>query len=95
MIYNIKSSKKQAKVIYKGIPVRLSGYFSEETLKAKRDCHNIFKLIKKKKTYNQEYSTQQYYHTDLEGRLRILHSSWKLKRSKKLKEFDTMKPALH
>ena len=49
MIYNIKGSKKQAKVIYKGIPVRLSGYFSEETLKAKRDCHNIFKLIKRKK----------------------------------------------
>ena len=36
--------------------MRLSGDFSTETLKARRDWHKIFKV---RKIYNQDYSTKQ------------------------------------
>ena len=41
-----------------GTPIRLSADFSRETLQARRDWHNIFKVMKGK-NYNQEYFTQQ------------------------------------
>ena len=34
---------------YKGTPIRLSADFSTETLQARREWHNIFKVMKGKK----------------------------------------------
>ena len=40
-------------------PKRLSADFSAETLKARRHWHGIFKVIKRKRIYSQEYFTWQ------------------------------------
>ena len=58
----LKAAREEQRVIYKGIPIRLSAEFSAETLHASRERNNIFKLLKGK-TYNLEYSTQQGYHS--------------------------------
>ena len=48
-----------------GSPQKIINYFfSAETLQARREWHDIFK-VKKRKTYNKEYSTQQGYRSYL------------------------------
>ena len=59
----LKATREKQQITYKGIPIRLSADFSAETLQARRECHNLFKVMKGKK-YNQEYSTQQGSHSD-------------------------------
>ena len=44
---NIKSSK--GKLTYKGIPIRLTADLSAETLQARREWQDIFKVMKGKK----------------------------------------------
>ena len=39
--------------------------FSEETMQSKMEWQDIFKLMKKKQNYSQEYSTWQDYHSHL------------------------------
>ena len=41
----LKSSKRKV-VTYRGVPIRLSGDFSKETLQARRDWQEIFKVMK-------------------------------------------------
>ena len=48
----------------KGIPIRSSADFSTETLQARRGWHDILKSDERR-TYNQEYSTQQDSPSDL------------------------------
>ena len=69
-VKTLKVARDKQLVPYKGIPIRLSDDFSAETLQARRECDDIFKVIKgkKKKTYSQEYSTWQGYHSDLKER---------------------------
>lgn len=46
---NIERNKgKQQQTAYKGICIRLSANFSAETLKARREWHNIFQVLKGK-----------------------------------------------
>ena len=45
---NLKSSKKKQSVTYKGVPIRLLTDFSKETLQARRDWQEVFKVIKSK-----------------------------------------------
>ena len=55
-----KSSSKGKPTRYlQGNSHNISADFSAETLKARRDWHGIFKVIKRKKTYSQEYFTWQ------------------------------------
>ena len=66
--------------MYKGISIKQSEdffFFSAETLQARRDWHDIFKMLKekKKKTFNQEYSTQQTDHLELYKRQRVFQTS--------------------
>ena len=63
----LKAAREKQRVNYKGSPLRLSADFSAEILQARREWHDIFKVMKQK-TYNQEYSTQQIYHLDLKER---------------------------
>ena len=44
---NLKSSKRKA-VTYRGVPIRLSADFSKETLQARRDWQELFKVMKSK-----------------------------------------------
>ena len=41
--------REKQQITYKGTPIRLSADFSAETLQARRDWHNIFKVLKGKK----------------------------------------------
>ena len=58
----LKAKKEKQQITYKGIPIRLSAGFSAETLQAKRECHDKLNMIKGK-IYDQEYSTQKFFHS--------------------------------
>ena len=42
----LEAAREKQQVTYKGIPIRLLADFSAETLQARREWHNIFKVIK-------------------------------------------------
>ena len=44
----LKAAREKHRVTYKGIPVRLSADFSKETLQARRDWQEVFKVMKSK-----------------------------------------------
>ena len=44
----LKVSRKKQVVIYRGVPIRLSADFWKETLQSRRDCQEIFKMMKGK-----------------------------------------------
>lgn len=48
----LKVAREKQLVMYKGVPIRPSSDYSTETLQARRESHNIFKVMKDK-TYNQ------------------------------------------
>ena len=48
----LKAAREKSQVTYKGTPIRLSADFSAETLQARREWSNIFKVMKGK-AYNQ------------------------------------------
>ena len=83
----LKAAREKKLVIYKQAPIRLSADFSTETFQARRDCHEILKVIKRK---------------DLQPRLLYLaRLSFKIEGeiksfpdNKKLKEFITTKSVL-
>ena len=61
----MKAAREKKQVTYKGTPIRLSADFSAETLQARRAWHDILNVMKGKKTFNQDYSTQQSSPSDL------------------------------
>ena len=44
----LKATREKPQITYKGIPVRLSADFSAETLQARREWHDMLKLMKGK-----------------------------------------------
>ena len=42
----LKAAREKQRVTYRGIPIRLSANFSKETLQARRDWQEIFKVMK-------------------------------------------------
>ena len=44
----LKATRGKQQITYKGIPIMLSADFSAETLQARREWHNIFKVMKRK-----------------------------------------------
>ena len=42
----LKAAREKQLVIYRGVPIRLSADFSKETLQARKDWEEIFKVIK-------------------------------------------------
>ena len=42
----VKSASEKQQITYSGIPIRRSADFSAETLKARREWQNIFKVLK-------------------------------------------------
>ena len=45
---SLKETREKRQITYRGKPIRLSAYFSTETLQARREWHNIFQMIKRK-----------------------------------------------
>ena len=83
----LKATREKQQITYKGIPIRLSADFSAETLQARREWQDIFKVMKGK---------------NLQARLLYpARISFKFDREiksftdkQKLREFSTTKPAL-
>ena len=44
----LKAAREKERVTYKGVPIRLSADFSEETLQARRGWQEIFNVMKSK-----------------------------------------------
>ena len=44
----LQAARGKQKITYKGVPIRLSAYFSKETLHARRGWKEVFKVIKSK-----------------------------------------------
>ena len=44
----LKAAREKQQIIYKGIPIRLTADLSTETLQARRECEDIFKVMKGK-----------------------------------------------
>ena len=63
----LKAAREKKTVTYKGVLIRLSAYFSKETLQARRSWIEVFKILNAK-TYIQDDSIQQSYHLEWKGR---------------------------
>ena len=61
----LKAAREKQQVTYKGNPTHLTGDLSAETLQARRGGQDIFKVLKRKKIYNQDYCTLQGSHSKL------------------------------
>ena len=70
----LKAAREKQQITYKGTPIRLTADLSAETLQARREWQDIFKVMKWK-TYNQDYSTHQGSHSDLTEKLKRLQTS--------------------
>ena len=44
----LKAAREKQRVTYKGVPMRLSADFSKETLQARRDWQEVFKVVRSK-----------------------------------------------
>ena len=44
----LKAAREKQRVIYKGVPIRLSDDFSKETLQARRHQQKVFKVMRSK-----------------------------------------------
>ena len=83
----LKPAREEQQITYKGIPIRLTADLSTETLQARREWEDIFKVMKGK---------------NLQSRLLYLakisfRSNGEIKTftdKQKLREFNTTKPAL-
>ena len=42
----LKAAREKQQITYKGTPIRLTADFSAETLQARREWHDIFKVMK-------------------------------------------------
>ena len=70
----LKTAREKQEITYKGIPIRLTADLSAETLQARREWQDIFKVMKGK-TYNEDFSTQQGSHSDLTEKLKSVQTS--------------------
>ena len=76
----LKATRENRQITYKGILIRLTADSLAETLQARREWHDIFKVMKGK---------------NLQPRLLYpARISFRLTEKQKLKEFSTTKPAL-
>ena len=83
----LKAAREKELVTYMGVPIRLSTDFSKETLQARRDWQEIFKVMKSK-----DLHPRLFYSAKLAFRIKGQIQSFPDK--KKLKEFIITKPLL-
>ena len=83
----ILKAARERQITYKGNPIRLSADFSAETLQARREWHDIFKVLKGK-----ELQPRILYPSRLSFKMKGEIKNFPDKQ--KLKEFVTKKPVL-
>ena len=71
----LKAAREKQQVTYKRNPICLTADLSAETLQARRKRQDIFKVLKGKKIYNQDYCTQQGSHSKLMEKLKAFQTS--------------------
>ena len=83
----LKAAREKQQIIYKGIPLRLTADLSEETLQARRDWQDIFKVMKGKNLQPRLlYPARISFRFD--GETKIFTDK------QELREFSTTEPAL-
>ena len=83
----LKATREKPQITYKGTPIRLTADFSPETLQARREWHNIFKVMKgKNRQPRLLYLARISFRYD--GEIKSFRDK------QKLREFSTTKPAL-
>ena len=83
----LKAAREKRQIIYKGSPIRLTADFSAETLQARREWHDIFKVMKGKNLQSRLlYAARISFRFD--GEIKSFTDK------EKLREFSTTKPAL-
>ena len=86
----LKASREKQQITYKGIPIRLTADLSAETLQARREWQDIFKVMKGK-----NLQTRLLYPARISFRCDDDDGEIKTFTDKhKLREFSTTKPAL-
>ena len=84
----LKAAREKETVTYKGVPIRLSAYFSKETLQARRGWKEVFQVMKCK-----DLPPRLLYPTKLSFRMKKQIKCFSDK--VKLKEFIITKPLLY
>ena len=83
----LKAAREKQQVTYKGTPIRLTANFSAETLQARREWHDILRVMKGKKLQPRLlYLARISFRFD--GKIKSFTDR------QKLREFSTTKPAL-
>ena len=83
----LKAAREKQQITYKGIPIRFTADLSAETLQAKREWQDIFKVMKEK-----NLQPRLLYSARLSFRFnRVIKT---ITDKQKLREFSTTKPAL-
>ena len=83
----LKAAREKQQITYMGIPIRLTAEHSAETLQARREGQDIFKVMKGKKLQPRLlYPARISFRFD--GEIKIFTDK------QKLREFSTTKPAL-
>ena len=83
----LKATREKQQITYMGTPIRLTADFSAETLQARREWHDIFKVMKGKYLQPRLFYTARISFR-FNREIKILTDK------QKLKEFSTTKPAL-
>ena len=83
----LKAAREKRQIIYKGTPIRLTADFSAETLQARREWHDILKVMKGK-----NLQTRLLYPARISFRFNREIKSFTDKQ--KLRQFRTTKPAI-
>ena len=84
----LKAAREKQLVTYRGVPIRLSSDFSKETLQARKDWQEIFKIMK-----SRDLQPRLLYPTKPSFRIKGQIKSFPDKR--KLNEFIITKPLLY
>ena len=84
----LRAAREKQLITYKGVPMRLSADFSKETLQARRDWQEIFKVMK-----SRDLQPRLLYPAKLSFRIKVQMKSFPDK--KKLKEFIITKQLLY
>ena len=83
----LKAAKEKQRITYKGIPIRLTADLSGETLQARREWQDIFKVMKEKNLQPRLLSPARISFR-FDGEIKTFTDK------QKLREFSTNKPAL-
>ena len=66
----LKAAREKQQLIYKGNPIHLTTDLSAETVQARKEWQDIFKVLNRKKIYSQDYSIQQGSHSKFDGEIK-------------------------